>query len=281
MIALHFENLRLFIPQYVSSTLIAVFIYLYLGRRLPGWQYTIPFLRKTRRTGTSAESTPLRYHSSLNPIFFPYSVSSFDRGLSLLESVANPLPDLLYYFSLNGFQHSVYSNQSYKYEKPPVFESAIIYEVYRIMLSVSAWAGLLLVITPFSFIYVFIPHFSNPYNVIVAIILSIAIFEGILSSIFFRIGVSLAKVMLVEGLIIIVFTLSILSPSMSWLALFTFSGRLIIYVILLALFTIIAALISQLRTMRNLFISSMIFSTISYFSFVAIVLYNVILILGL
>ena len=280
MIALHFENLTLFIPQYLSATLISLLIYLYLGRKLPGWQYTIPFIRRTRTLGTSIETTLLKYPSIQGSFYFPASVSKYESKLIGLVYFEKPVFDLLYYFTLNGLPKRVYSSQVYKYEKPPVYESAIVYQVYRIMLAVSSWAGLLLVITPFSYIYVFLPHFSNPYNIIVAIILSIAIFEGVLSAIFFRIGVSLGKIMLVEGLIIVAFTMSILSPSMSWLALFTFSGRLIIYLILLSLFTIIAALISQLRTLKNLFLSSLIFSTISYFSFVVIVLYNVIQILG-
>ncbi len=280
MIALHFENLRLFIPQYLSATLISILIYLYLGRKLPGWQNTIPFIRRTRAIGTSVDSTHVKYQPSHGTFYFPASVSGYESKLIRLGYFEQPVFDLLYYFTLNGLPNRVYSSQVNKYEKPPVYESAIVYQVYRIMIAVSSWAGLLLVITPFSYIYVFLPHFSDPYNIIVAIILSIAIFEGVLSAIFFRIGVSLGKIMLVEGLIIVAFTMSVLSPSMSWLALFTFSGRLIIYLILLSLFTIIAALISQLRTMKNLFLSSLLFSTISYFSFVVIVLYNVIQILG-
>lgn len=275
MIALHFENLTLFIPQYLGSTLAAIFIYIYLGRKSPGWQYTIPFLRKSRVVGNSLDAMPLNYNRVKEMEYLPFGTSTFTAGLA--GGVVSF--DLLHYFTLNGFPKSVYSGQAYKYERPPVFESAIVYQIYRITLAVSAWAGLLLVITPFSYIYVFLPHFSNPYNIIVAIVLSIAIFEGILSSIFFRIGVSLGKIVAVEGAIMLIFTLSILSPSMSWLSLYSLNGRLIIYLILLALFTIIAALISQLRTLRNLFISSMIFSTISYFSFVAIVLYNVLTIL--
>ena len=281
MIALHFENLRLFIPQYVAATLIAIFIYYYLGRKYPGWQNTVPFIIKTRALGNSPESIPAGYKSGLISSYIPYRLSLLEKDAVSLRLLQEPFFDLLYYFKLNGFPESVYSGRVKRFEKPSVYESAIVYQIYKIMISVSSWAGLMLVITPFSYIYVFIPHFSDPYNIIVAIVLSIAIFEGILSAIFFRIGVSLGKVVAVEGLIMAVFTLSILSPSMSWLSLFTFNGRLIIYLILLALFTIIAALISQLRTNRNLFLSSMIFSTISYFSFVGIVLYNVIQILAL
>ena len=281
MIALHFENLRLFIPQYVAATLIAIFIYYYLGRKYPGWQNTVPFIIKTRALGNSPESTPAGYKSGLISSYIPYRISLWEKDAVSLRLLQEPFFDLLYYFKLNGFPENVYSGRVKRFEKPSVYESAIVYQIYKIMISVSSWAGLMLVITPFSYIYVFIPHFSDPYNIIVAIVLSIAIFEGILSAIFFRIGVSLGKVVAVEGLIMAVFTLSILSPSMSWLSLFTFNGRLIIYLILLALFTIIAALISQLRTNRNLFLSSMIFSTISYFSFVGIVLYNVIQILAL
>ncbi len=280
MIALHFENIRLFIPQYVTATLIAIFIYFYLGRKHPGWQNTIPYVKKSRQVGISNESTPVGYESGPGFGHFPYNLSLFNADAVRFRQNQEPFFELLYYFTLNGFPGKVYSSRVNKYVKPPVYESAIVYQIYRIMLSVSSWAGLMLVITPFSYIYVFIPHFNDPYNIIVAIVLSIAIFEGILSAIFFRIGVSLGKIVAVEGLIMAVFTLSILSPSMSWLSLYTFNGRLIIYLILLALFTIIAALISQLRTTRNLFLSSMLFSTISYFSFVGIVLYNVIQILA-
>ncbi len=279
MIALHFENLRLFIPQYVAATLISIFVYLYLGRKHPGWRNTIPFLRKTRRVGYSPQFSTVKYPES-ELFFFPLEVSSFDWSYSNSSKPSRYFFDLLYYFTMNGYPHDVFRNRTTPYVKAPFFEATILYEMYRIMLSVSAWAGLLLVITPFSYISVFIPHFQNPYNVIIAIILSISIFEGILSTIFFRIGVSLGRIIAVESLVIIIFTLSILSPSMSWLSLYAFTSRLVIYLILLFLFTVIAALISQLRTLKNLFLSSIIFSTISYVSFVVIVLYNVFVIIG-
>ncbi len=275
MISLHFENLRLFIPQYVAATLISIFIYVYLGRKYPGWKNTIPFIRKAYRVGHSSSASPINYSTS-GLFFFPFNVSIFNKNYVNCMKQSNPVFDLLYYYSNNRLPDIVIRNLSTTYVKPPFYESAILFQIYRIMLPVSAWAGLMLVITPFSYISVFIPHFPNPYNIIIAIVLSISIFEGILSTIFFRIGVSWGRIVLVEGSIIVIFTLSLLSPSMSWLALFNLQSRLIIYLVLLFLFTVIAALISQLRTMKNLFLSSIIFSTISYFSFVVIVLYNVI-----
>lgn len=276
LITLHFENLRLFIVQYILATIAAGLIYYYLGREYPGKEYTLPRLRKTRHVGTSEYWTPLFLPGTgdypgllIRPPLFNESLVSFWNENRFFV-------DFSYYFHANGFPAQVLEKTSSSYAPSPVYESSIVYQIYKIMVAVSTWAGLLLLITPFSYIYVFLPHFPEPYNIVVAIILAIAIFEGVLSTIFFRIGTTFVKVALIESIVIIAFTFSLLSPSMSWIAAFTPQGRVDIYLILLSMFVAITALISQLRTKRNLFLSSLLFSTIAYFSFVGIVLYNVI-----
>lgn len=282
MAGVYIDNLRLFIPQYAVSTVLAMLIYIYLGHRYPGKEHTVPRLRRRVSFPSSSFHTPLTYASgegtgmflSLSAVIPAYTAALrnyvFSRTLSF---------DPIYYQVENGFPSTLYGKIKAPYSRPPFFESNTIYQAYRVIFTISAWAGLMLVITPFTYIYVFLPHFQNPYNIVVAIILSIAIFEGILSTIFFRIGVKFTRVALVEALVIIAFTFSILSPSMTWLSGFDFQGRLVIYLILLVLFCAITALISQLRSRRNLFLSSLIFSIISYASFSAVVLYNILTII--
>lgn len=281
MITLYFDNLRLFIPQYLASTVIAVFIYFYLGQKFPGKENTIPRFGKTRKMVNSPFFTPKNFRMDVAGTEFLLWPNKLSDSLKTLWKPDRVFFDPLSYFMENGFPPEVYRRFSSRYVKPSLFEENIVYQLYKIMFAVSAWAGLMLVITPFSYIYVFIPHFADPYNIIVAIILSISIFEGLVATIFFRVGVSFGRIALIEGLVITAFTLSLLSPSMSWLGNFNLQGKMIIYLILLLLFAAITGLISQLRTKRNLFLSSMIFSVISYFSFVVIVLYNVLNIVGI
>ncbi len=275
MIALHFENLRLFLAQYVLSTLSAAAIYYYLGRTFPGKAYPTLRLIKVRYLGQSDFHSPVRAGRLEDILEIHILPIMFNESLKSLWGPDRLFVDLSYYFLENSYPSSYYESFSSSYKAPQVYESNIIYQLYRIMVAVSSWAGLMLVITPFSYIYVFLPHFADPYNIIVAIVLSIAIFEGLLSTIFFRIGTKFTNVILIESLVIVAFTLSLLSPSMAWIGNYVLQARLEIYLILLIMFAAITALISQLKTKRNLFLSSFLFSTIAYFSFVGIVLYNV------
>lgn len=275
MITLHFENLVLFIPQYIFSTVLAIIVYYYLGRVTPKSDFTSPRIRKAAFLGTSLFRTP--FSATDTPLAFPpcHQVCDFGESLKSYFNKEQLFFSLVWFFTLNGFPESYYRSTISPYTPPHLFEENITYQMYRIMVAVSAWAGIMLVVTPFSYVYVFLPHFPDPYNIIVAIILAISIFEGIISTIFFRLGVSYTRIALVESLVVIIFTLSLLSPSMSWMSAFNLNGKLLIYLVLLFLFTAITALISQLRTRKNLFLSSLLFATIAYFSFSAIVLVNV------
>lgn len=275
MITLHFENLVLFLPQYAFSTIIAVIVYYYLGRK-PAWNYMrAPVIRKSSFRGTSAFSTPISVGSEMREIsFFLYPID-FGASLKSFYTLDRLFFNTGWYFTANRYPDKYYRKMSTSYSPPDLFEENIAYQLYRIMVAVSAWAGIMLIVTPFSYIYVFLPHFTEPYNIIVAIILAISIFEGIISTIFFRIGISYTRIALIEALVIVVFTFSLLSPSMSWMSAFNMTGKLVIYLVLLFLFTAITGLISQLRTRKNLFFSSFLFATIAYFSFSIIVLVNV------
>lgn len=279
LITLHFGNLTLFIAQYILATIGAILIYYYLGIRRFDTGTPLPILRKVAHLGHSDFYSPLDRTQRGNPPMLILQPGLFNDSLISFWNSGRLFTDITYYFRNNGFPASAYRSICSSYSRTPVYDSSTTYEIYKIMVAVTAWAGLLLLITPFKYIYVFLPHFPSPFNVIVAIVLSIAIFEGVLSTIYFRIGTSFVRIALIESLVIIAFTFSLLSPSMSWITAFDFQGRLYIYLILLVMFVAITALISQLRTKRNLFLSSLAFSTTAYFTFVGIVLYNVFLFL--
>lgn len=275
LIALHFENLRLFIAQYIVATIGGILIYYYLGIRRFQTGTPIPVLRKVKFAGQSEFFTPLK-----RPVNNTYPVMLLQPGLfndSLISfwNTGRLFADLTYFFRCNGYPNSTYQSLASIYTGTQPYESSTMYGIYRIMVAVIGWTGILLLITPFKYIYVFLPHFPPPFDIIVAIVLTITIFEGMLSTVFFRIGTSFVRIALVESLVITVFTFSLLTPSMSWISTFTMQGRIDIYLILLAMFVAITALISQLKTKRNLFLSSLAFSAIAYASFVGIVLYNV------
>lgn len=275
MITLHFENLTLFLPQYIFSTVLAIVIYYYLGRK-PSWNlFIVPRIKKTLFLGSSVFQSPLYVGGSAPEISFRLLPIEFNESLKSFFTSSRMFFDTTGYYTLNRFPDNYYRSASTPYSPPNLFEENIAYQMYRIMVAVTAWAGIMLVTTPFSYVYVFLPHFSNPYNIIVAIILAISIFEGVISTVFFRIGASYTKIVIVEAFVIIIYTFSLLSPSMSWMAAFNLDGKMVIYLVLLFLFTAITALISQLRTRRNLFLSSFAFATIAYLSFFVIVLVNV------
>ncbi len=276
MIALHFDNMRLFIFQYIFATLGAALIYYYLGRGSMRKSVPFPILRKARNLGSSEYQTPLRFPMSVGTISLTLRPALLNDSLASFWNSSRFFFDMSAYYVSNGYPPQSYSSLCSGYEKSPAYHTSTVYEIYRIMVTVSAWAGILLLITPFKYIYVFLPHFPDPYNIVVAIVLAIAVFEGVLSTIFFRIGTRFTRIALVEALVIIAFTFSLLTPSMGWITTFSAMGRLEIYLILLVMFAAITALISQLRTKKNLFLSSLLFSTVAYFSFVGIVLYNVI-----
>ncbi len=276
MITLHFDNMRLFIFQYIIATLGAALIYFYLGRGNVRSSVPFPILRKVRNLGSSEYHTPLRFPGYIGKDTFILRPGFYTDSLISYWNQARFFFDMSSYCLGNGYPRQSYSSLCSKYEKSPAYHTSTIYEIYKIMVAVSAWAGILLLITPFRYIYVFLPHFPNPYNIVVAIVLAIAIFEGVLSTVFFRIGTSFVRIALVESIVIMAFTFSLLTPSMSWIDAFSSTGRLEIYFILLVMFAAITVLISQLRTKRNLFLSSTLFSIVAYFSFVGIVLYNVI-----
>lgn len=284
MITFNVSNLRLFIPQYVVATVLTIFMFLFLGRRFPGKERTVPRLNRKRRYPSSPFCTPVTYlpsHVSGTMIDIHLTLTPVSGSLSNYWAETGRFFSPLSHFLESGFPCSFYETLTSEFQQPPFFEANTTYLIYRILISISVWAGLMLVITPFSYIYVFLPHFSDPYNIVVAIVLSISVFEGLISTVFFRIGVKFTRIALVEGFVVIAFTFSILSPSMSWLGSFDMQSRLLIYLVLLVLFCTITALISQLRTKENHFLSSMIFASISYFTFAGVVLYNILNIAGI
>ncbi|MCL4341587.1 MAG: hypothetical protein M1431_05805 [Candidatus Thermoplasmatota archaeon] len=240
MLTIDFKNLIYFVPQYLASSAIAILIFFYLERRFSNLGLSFHMIRRPRRDLTRRDfllCTPLDYNNWFTPVYdlaFLYSGSPDSSGSGLASRFQNAKKNTqvlsydLDYIKGKNFGIAP-STRLYKSE---IYNNHIIYKILASIYAISAWIGMLLVLTPYSRIQIFIPHFSSSTNLLVAIILGIAIFEATISIIVFFTGNSRKWFIYVEGLVFIVTSLFFFSPSMSWLYSFSVPSRLLIYVIL-------------------------------------------------
>ncbi len=227
--------------------------------------------------------TPLDYNSWFTPVFELGSLyyRSGDSAATVLASQFQETKGNGSILSYNldyikGKNSSI--APSTQLHKSEIYNNHIIYKILASIYAISAWIGMLLVLTPYSRIQIFIPHFSSSTNLLVAIILGIAIFEATISIIVFFTGNSRKWFLYVEGLVFIVTSLFFFSPSMSWLYGFSVPSRILIYVIIVGLILFITFLIFQLESRRNSFLAAFYSSGIAYGFFIATVSYNIYLI---
>lgn len=286
MLTIDFNNLIYFVPQYLASSAIAIFIFIYLERRFSRLDLFFPAVRRPRRNLTRREfllCSPISFDDPIVPVF--------DLSIYYLENPKILASGLEYQSRKPGQRNSsqVYSLENLKginstispkskFHKGEIYSNHIIYKVLASIYSISAWIGMLLVLTPYSRIQIFIPHFSASTNLLVAIILGIAIFEATISIIVFFTGNSRKWFFYVEGLVFIVTSLFFFSPSMVWLYGFSVASRILIYVLMLGLILFITFLIFQLESKRNSFLAAFYSSGIAYGFFIATVSYNIYLI---
>lgn len=161
---------------------------------------------------------------------------------------------------------------------PELYEKSTFYDAYVAVFAVSVWAGILLLLTPYNSIFVFIPHFSIlALNLAIIIVLSITIFEGSIATIYLFIGTGRRQVSAMLLAVIAIFTLSILTPSFNWFHTYTTMSEIFIYSILAALILSITFLISLFKDRGVLFRLSMYSSFVSYGFFIVVTMYNVLL----
>lgn len=273
MIVFHIQNLELFIKQYLAATILAILIYLLLTHLFnrsekPKFLWHKAFFK-------TGPSTPLKWRQIFIEPRIINNSTDYSTTLSRTGS-GNLFFSLLFHFVESGFPLEIYSSLSTQRSWFQVYENDILKAFFKIFLTVSAWEGLLFIFTPYKFLGAFIPHFSTDLNIVVALIMGISIFESSVSTVFFFLGVNLKNLLYVELIVAAVFSASFLTPAMSWFSAYTFTGKVIVFFILLFLVLVITFLISQLRTKKNLFNSAFSFSILSYVFFVLIIIFNLV-----
>ncbi|MHB1812650.1 MAG: hypothetical protein ACYCPR_09610 [Thermoplasmataceae archaeon] len=163
--------------------------------------------------------------------------------------------------------------------KNEIYDNHIIYSILVSIYAISVWIGVLLILTPYNRMEIFIPHFSSSINLLVAIVLGISIFEATISIIVFFAGNSRKWFLYIESLVFMVASLFFLSPSMSWIYGFSVASRILIYFLIIGLILFITFLIFQLESRKNSFLAALYSSGIAYGFFIATVAYNIYIII--
>ncbi len=151
-----------------------------------------------------------------------------------------------------------------------------IYDAFVSFFSVSIWAGILLLLTPYQQIFVFIPHFANNnLNLVIVILFGITVFESGISVLFMHTGTSRKVVFYALLAVAFVFTASLLTPSFNWFRAYTEYGEILLYIILGVLILSVTYLISLFRDKNRLYRLALYSSFLSYGFFIAVTSYNI------
>jgi hypothetical protein len=287
LIIIDFNNLIYFVPQYLASSAIAILIFIYLERRFSRLDLFFHVIKRPRKDLTRPDfllCTPLSYDNWIGPVFDLteyYSDSPADSIPGLRSTIRKSGENNMDQFYNLDFLKGKNCNTAPKstFHRSEIYNNHIIYKIFASIYSISAWIGMLLVLTPYSRIQIFIPHFSSSTNLLIAIILGISIFEATISIIVFFTGNSRKWFIYVEGLVFIVVSLFFFSPSMDWLYGFSVPSKILIYALMVGLILFITFLIFQLESKRNSFLAAFYSSGIAYGFFIATVSYNIYLII--
>ncbi|MHB8561454.1 MAG: hypothetical protein ACYDAP_09905, partial [Thermoplasmataceae archaeon] len=287
MLTINFGNLIYFVPQYVASSALAVIIFILLQNRfrthrlwfktvsrrkkdLTNWRFLFcsdinankDYYPSIHIDHFSSSPNPI-YGNTMSTLFFKNSDEKIHQvfDLTLLRGIRS-------YFAPVSCLH-----------KNEIYDNHIIYSILVSIYAISVWIGVLLVLTPYNRMEIFIPHFSSSINLLFAIVLGISIFEATISIIVFFTGNSRKWFLYIESLVFMVASLFFISPSMSWIYGFSVASRILIYVLIIGLILFITFLIFQLESRKNSFLAALYSSGIAYGFFIATVAYNIYIII--
>ncbi|AKA49026.1 hypothetical protein IX51_07850 [uncultured archaeon] len=281
------NNLVSFIPQYIIATLVALYVFSNLRRRRFYSKPEFSLIQFRNPLHSHFELIGMSFFSSLEKVIARITTMNIIHSAGSLSSDL-PGSDLR-----SGFikSSSLYSSAEYvrknrfafkapssRVKFPELFYRRGIYDAYSALFAIAVWAGVLLLLTPYQKIFIFIPHFASlTVNLTIIIVLSITIFEGTIASLFLFIGTSRKRVSLVMLTVMGVFSLSLLTPSFNWFHVYTYSGEVMIYSVLGILILSITFLISLFKDKGILFKLAFYSSVVSYAFFIAVTAYNILL----
>lgn len=287
MISLNFANLSSFILQYIVATLAAIFAFAILQRRK---FYSKPeFILKKERKGWDIpmELLGMSFFSSLENLVIRIAAPNLTAfagfaSAKLPESefrsayrkgeILYPSPQFI------RRDRGKFKAPSSRIKLPEIFYRRGVYDAFTALFSISVWAGILLLLTPYTKIFIFIPHFASlAVNLTLIIVLSITIFEGAIATIFFFIGTNIKRVAVIMLSVLGIFSAALLTPSFNWFHTYTTQGELLVYSILAVLILGITFLISLFKDKNVLFRLSLYSSFVSYGFFITVTAYNIFL----
>lgn len=273
MLALHLTNIIIFFRQYLAATVLAIVVYLVLTRLMRKFFLSRPIFRLN--LGSSSFFSYKTSQTKMPDILI--LLPGEDLSTKFTSLMARPLFfSLEYYHVQNGYPGSFYSKLSTELRASKPYLNNLSYITYKIFFTVAVWEGLLLLFTPFKYLGVFIPHISTDVDIIIGLVIGISIFESSISTIFLFSGTRMRNILMVMGLVVLVYSISYLTPSMSWLSLYNQAGKITYFSVILSLVLAITVLIPQLKTKRNLYLSAYSFSIISYLAFIFTIIVNLI-----
>jgi len=288
LITIDFNNLIYFVPQYIASSFLAIVIFLLLQKRFKTFglrfrlkRYGVRDLTKLSYLLCSEFNNDGQYVPSLQTDYSPSKPDDHVNNGMCSPFYINPDKGYSLFFDLaliRGIRSCM--APSTRFHKSEIYDNHIIYSILASIYAISAWIGVLLILTPYDRIEIFIPHFSSSVNLIVAIILGISIFEATISIIVYFVGNSRKWFFYISGLVFIITSLFFFSPSMSWIYTYSVGSRVLIYFLILGLILFITFLIFQLESRKNSFLAALYSSGIAYGFFIATVAFNIYIILS-
>lgn len=284
-VPIDFRNLTTFILQYVVATLAAGYLFHALWSRRFSLRHEFIVHRPASEAVHQFELLGHSFYSSLEK-----AVKSIVTPLTVLFSgqVRTEIPstDLRTEFRLPGAgiqnyyyiqrKKSDFKAPSTRVKFPELYYRKSIYDAFVSFFSISVWAAIVLLLTPYQKIFVFIPHFANNnLNLAIVILFAITVFESGIATLYMHIGTSRRVVLLTMLAVLGIFSASLLTPSFAWFRGYTNYGEIILFVIVGVLILSVTFLISLFRDKNILYRLALYSSFVSYGFFIAVTTYNI------
>lgn len=287
MISANYQNLVSFIPQYLVATLAGFYVFSTLRKRRFYNRPEFILVRSHRSFFISVELIGMSFYTTVEAVISRFAGFMLTHSLGVINANL-PGSDLRTEFrkGMPLYPNPEYvkrNRESFKAPStrvrfPEVFYRKGVYDAYTSLFPIAIWAGVLLLLTPYQKIFIFIPHFSSlAVNLSIIIVLSITIFEGTIASLFLFIGTTRRRVITVMLAVIGVFSLSLLTPSFNWFHTYTLGSELLIFSILGILILSVTFLISLFQDRSVLFRLGLYSSMVSYVFFISVTSYNLLL----
>ncbi|WP_075056632.1 hypothetical protein [Thermogymnomonas acidicola] len=153
------------------------------------------------------------------------------------------------------------------------------YSLYAPFLTIISWLGILFLLTPHRDIFIFLPHLDAAADTAISVSMGVLYFDAAVGAVVFFTGFRRRRMALLMAAVTVLFSLSLLSPSMRWVLSARPLDAVIIYITVLAMLLLITALSYQLKRRRNAFLMSYGSSVLAYVLSMAVIVYNIVSVL--